>query len=708
MSLEYREYLQGNNEGASEEKHDFIKTQEKKIVFPSELDSLEIDIEEKQLIDSQMDALKIEVEKVLNREASRVNRALSSYHKIFLKHLLLATENGYSLSASGLVNFILANSSEPIEEIHKKTAKAVVRILKRTMIDVRTRTNPLTPPHIKKHYYHLALKEKPKTIEKEQLFEKPFFEMEENEWDSLALLLDSGLTILKSTAYIMRELLELLKMASRRKKSLNKKLLYQRIFHKYKILISDTEFNQSLNNYQLIMADKFDELGFEIMEENGNLQAVLTKELEDIESDYCLESIGKNPDSIEFLRNGILEAERHLKFLKFKASDILFFMMNHRPCSSGEIIEHFRNKGIIIQAEYIQRLINNIRKLNELDRKYSPITINIYGDSLYFLVRSNKTHLEAVGDFSHMEKDPINSLYPKPESINFDYENYRKIIEEKLPFIAYGDGNMAIIMKILASFSAMQFKLSYPVLYSLLNQLKKEKVSKVTFNGCLGSIKSEINPILSADNIQFIFDGEGYYLKTTNKFSSNTYKYFSWADYFFQEGFQMPYDFIEENEQFFYKKPLQELEISQEMEEMFDSIKRDLPFSLETERINNYILINEEQRASERDRKELIRLVIEIINGKMQKQKGGKISEIKQAILYTLLYSTIKGRAIRTEQVSTIIGENEVNGNSVSIIFRRFISNINKSPQTRLRIKSKKLATKVNGQNQIYYLGFKD
>ncbi|MDX9971078.1 MAG: hypothetical protein RBS56_04210 [Candidatus Gracilibacteria bacterium] len=704
MNLEASTAIQFGTDDGNEKGHDF---KESAIFFPPELDSLEIDIEEKQLIECQINALRIEVENVLNREPSSVNRALSPEQKMFLEYLLIGTENGLSLSTKALIDLILANNSELIDPIQKKTTKALVRILKRTLIDVRTRTNPLAPPHIKKYYYHLALKEKPKTLEKEQFFEKPFYEMEDREWDSLTSIIDSGLTRLKSTAYIMRELLELLKMGSRRKKSLNKQLLYQRLYFKYNVIISDMEFNQCMENYQETMAEKFDEIGFEIMEEDGNLQAVLTKELDEIKSDYYLEAIGKNPDSVEFLRTGILETERHLRFLNFSSSDILFFMMNHRPCSSGEIIEHFRNKGIIIQKEYIQRLVNNIRRLNELDRNYSPIRINIYGDSLYFLVRSNKIYMEAVGDFSPCEKNPINSLYPKPESINFDFAYYMKIIEEKLPFIAYGESNMAIIMKILASFSVMQFKLSFSVLHSLLNQLKKEPVSKATFNACLGSIKSEINPILSAESIQFVFDGEGYYLKTKNNLSTKFYKFYSWADLYFQENFQLPYDFIAENEHLFYERPLQESEISPISEEMLSSIKRDLPYDFQLDEIKKYILIDEEERVSEKEIFKLINLVTELINGKMKKQKGEKISEIKQALLYILLYSTLKGRALLPEQVITLIGANEIEGKSIINLFNRFITNINRSPQTNLEIKTKKLATKVKGQNNIYYLGFK-
>lgn len=660
--------------------------------------------EDLEIIQNTRAELRTKTSSIVNRESSIYGDPFTETKKQILICLCESSIEGKAYSRIGVTTKV----SEEFPEMDFRTdqVKELINQLSRTRLEVEMIMDSQRVNN-RRHYYYLKVRKDIELISKDDAFLEPIQEMSEYEWESLPLLLEAGIQTLNPIAYILKEILFQLKIASERQSSVTKEYIIQKIFQKTKTLISEDELTQSIDYASIIIKDRFDNIGFKILEKGNLLQAGLSKDLEEIDDDLLIESYDATGELKGEILEGIELIDRHMNsYRDYPIIELLMFMVENRPCTSIMIVNFFKRKKIKINSQQIYHVVRRIRNLNNLYEDYSPIKINIYGKHQYYIGRSKKIYLEGLGDYSSRIEEPVNSVYPCASNIIFNYSYFIQTLEKKLPFLVIGESKMALLVKVISSFSAMQFKVSFPIILNILKSLDPE-TKIVSTRSLIPKIKNYLLGIYKETGISIKYDEEGYSFETENHPSPIAQRFNSWPDYVNCEGSAMPYEFIENNEELF-REPRQSPvnNLAPELRARIAHWKEKLPYEFAN---SDYSLsypfeINHSNEMKEK----LVNEAILLASGKITKKRNSAMKEINQAILYALLCSTLKGEAIFSKNIEDFIGSQHFELIKFDTVFKSLRKIINDSKHTPMRIVNVKIPSRLKMQNVIYYLDFKE
>ncbi len=651
----------------------------------------EISPEDFSEISENIQEISSRVLKIISRTGTNIFHELSERNKFLLRKILESTGELQAISKEELLNSAstdLSVSTPHIKELRYRLEATGIQMKKIVREDKKST------------YYYLTTRKIEDSSSED--YPEPLIEMEDQEWEYLPIVLENVIQRLRNCSHVFSEILKLLIQAAKNKKAISVDAIKMKILKKHKKFISNKDLEQSLLFAQIDKWEFFKSIGLNFLLKDNVIQAYFTKDSEEIDENCFVEIYEPHGSFRDYLDSAIPEIKEHFdENNKSPIDEILTFMLSHRPTTVKSLVKAFSNLGL---TEYkAQKVIAHIKYLNSLLPDYSPIKLDIYGSNFYYLGKTKKTYLQPLGSFSFHETNPINSLYPKASSFDFNYSYFTQLIEKHLPHLAYSRSMSALLVKIIAGFSAMQFKVSFPIIYSQIIQLNPE-IQKESLIPALYALRKEVEKALSGHNIS-LKNEDGYYFETFTIPSPMAQRFRDWPDYILRPGSKLPWDFIEENEQYFIQRPTVRNDLNPIIRSAILKL-RDRIFSCPPPKIETKQVYLEEFDTKLKPKIEEIIKSVFIYEEKMGKKTTQENANIILAIIKVLLDSTIRGKCMFYSQIVSCLSS-FYDPQKIDDCFESIKQILKDSKTQRLVIKSVRLKTKVDGQNTVYHLDLK-
>jgi len=542
-------------------------------------------------------------------------------------------------------------------------------------------------------------------VDEEKAFHDPIHQMSEDEWSVLLDLLSLEYKETVTTGTVVRQVIECLIDAVKERKAVSKEYVRAKICQMLEKRKTPGEFENIIAYMQIDIADRFEDRGFKIVDKivDGEdlLQPVLTKSIDQcgiIPRTDRGDQFGGIDDSVKVR---IKDVCRHLGGRDLPVEKILSYIFFSDGCSLEMIINKMRKKGHVVTKAQLRKLFATINKLNMINKDFSPIGINVYGNGGYHIEFTPKAYVSALGDYDYHSVDSCASLYPQSARFRFNYESYRRILQEKAPHLILGESNVALIAQAVAAYSTYGFKISLPIIFNIVKKRRSE-LNRKFFAVEVKNLKSYVSKELAGFGICMSRDEKGYCFTTNDIGESPRRNASSWPDYVHQENFELPEESMTQCELWLRRE--ESFEISPDILVMIKEWKSRLPCEFSEEaQFRDVLPVKTAKNMNFHEQKILLDEVLDLAEGSITHKTGEQMPARKQAILLQLLMNSIRGQGTLVTHFASGMGVTE-DRDAVRKDFLSMYQTINSTGRTHVKIRSIKLPTKIDNKDVIYFL----
>jgi hypothetical protein len=544
-------------------------------------------------------------------------------------------------------------------------------------------------------YYFLPKEDLSTPVEADlQTYQPPIQELSDEEVFILHRLLDKAIAILPDQAHRQRTILEGLKGANSLNKSVPKEFFVLMSSKSGPRYMDMPALDLALNHMEKCFSARYADIGFEIITDGQNYQAVLTKPVEEYGTSPRITDARNVMNSRADLVTRARLGKRHLQaFTTSTPVDFIieFLLKNHllrKRVTANEIVDAANAAGHDTNRSGVLRLIQRIRSSNQMDSDCSFFGFDVDGFDSYMLeVPIDREYIPGVGDYSQVYEG-LSSVYPHPQVADFNYSFFRDVLRQHHPSSLNLDYDTGLMFQLVAAYSAANFKITKPILYAEMVVRTDKAYNAESFNSRLYDMKKFVSENLEQHGVFLRGDSfTGYYFETSVP-RAEPQDAMTWPEYH-KSHQKNPYDALLDS---LKGSPNELLGSLLARKADWTEGAHEVP---ETDRIDSPELRNW-----------IIEEVSEIVNGKTSKGSV-PLNGFRTDSLIAILYSSLHNKALVKHEILAAIGiEAPTDANRRNL--NNAIAMINNSPFSKISISAARIPHQGKRFQNAYYLKWRD